>query len=174
LESIAKNPQTLVFTVFFELSLIILYGDLLRLRWEDVYDFKSFRIRNSVAVTEQKTGKTKIVTLNKKAVQALSLYASQVPAQQGFLIVNIKTKKAISRIQAYRIIRAAAEALKLQGRVSCHSLRKSFGYHAWKAGVSPAVIMEIFNHSSLAVTRRYLGVSQDDKDEVYLLLNFSS
>ncbi|MDR1160479.1 MAG: tyrosine-type recombinase/integrase [Syntrophomonadaceae bacterium] len=149
-------------------------SDLLRLRWEDVYDFKYHRIRNSVAVTEQKTGKTKIVTLNKKAVQALSLYATQVSVPRGFLMVNIRTKKAISRIQAYRIIRSAAEALHLQGRVSCHSLRKSFGYHAWKAGVSPAVIMEIFNHSSLAVTRRYLGVSQDDKDEVYLLLNFSS
>ncbi|MDR1160658.1 MAG: tyrosine-type recombinase/integrase [Syntrophomonadaceae bacterium] len=147
-------------------------SDLLRLRWEDVYDFKSFHVRKNVAVTEQKTGKTKIVTLNKKAVQALSLYAAQVPEPRGFLIVNIRTKKAISRIQAYRIIRGAAEALKLQGRVSCHSLRKTFGYHAWKAGVSPAVIMEIFNHSSLAVTRRYLGVSQDDKDKVYLGLSF--
>jgi integrase len=149
-------------------------SDLLRLRWEDVYDFKNHRIRESIEITEKKTGKTKIVALNKKVVQALSLYASQVPAQQGFLIVNIKTKKAISRIQAYRIIRAAAETLHLPGRVSCHSLRKSFGYHAWKAGVSPAVIMEIFNHNSLAVTRRYLGVTQDDKNEVYLCLDFSS
>jgi len=88
--------------------------------------------------------------------------------------LNEQTGKAISRIQAYRIIRAAAEALRLPNRVSCHSLRKTLGYHAWKGGVSPAVIMEIFNHSSLSVTRRYLGVSQDDKNSVYLGLSFTS
>jgi len=31
--------------------------------------------------------------------------------------------------------------------------------------------MDIYNHTSLAVTRRYLGVTQDDKDEVYLSIS---
>jgi site-specific recombinase XerD len=74
------------------------------------------------------------------------------------LFENSGTGKAINRIQVYRIIRAAAEALKFKVRMPCHSLRKAFGYHAWKSGASTAVIMEIYNRSSFAVTRRYLGV----------------
>ena len=149
-------------------------SDLLRLRWKDVYDFGQKRVRKSIAVTEKKTGKTKIVALNRNAINVLILYAAQAAEPDGFVIGNRRTGKAISRVQAYRIIRAAAKALKLQERVSCHSLRKTFGYHAWKGGVSPVVIMEIYNHSSFAVTRRYLGITQDDKNEVYTRLDFSA
>jgi integrase len=141
--------------------------DLLRLTWDDVYDFERDRVRESVALTEKKTGKTKLVTLNKAIVAALNV-CKAFAKRGGFLIKSRKGEnKAISRVQAYRLIREAAEALGFTSRVSCHSLRKTFGYHAWKNGVSPAVIMEIYNHSNFAVTRRYLGVTQDDKDEVY-------
>jgi integrase len=141
-------------------------SDLLRLTWDDVYDFDNLRVRESITLTEKKTGKTKVVALNGQIVRALMLYA-YCATRGAFLIINERTNRAISRIQAYRLIRAASEALKFLSHVSCHSLRKTFGYHAWKSGTSPAVIMEIYNHSSFAVTKRYLGVTQDDKDEVY-------
>jgi integrase len=143
-------------------------SDLLRLRWDNVYDFENRRIRTSVTITEKKTRKVKTFALNRDAIRALTLFAIQSARQGAFLIENTQTKRAISRIQAYRLIRAAGEVLQFQSRVSCHSLRKTFGYHAWKSGVSPAIIMEIYNHSSLAVTRRYLGVTQDDKNAVYM------
>jgi integrase len=142
-------------------------SDLLRLTWDNVYDFGAGRVLDSVTIAEKKTGKAKTVALNDKIKKALMLYAPEAAKSGRFLIENRRTGKAISRIQAYRILRAAGEALQME-RVSCHSLRKTFGYHAWKSGAPLAVIMEIYNHSSIAVTRRYLGVAQDDKNEVYL------
>jgi len=148
-------------------------SDLLQLTWDDVYDYKNKCIKEVISLFEQKTGKYKILALNNEIITALQLMQSETPIQSGEAIfVSRKTRKAIGRVQAYRIIRHAAEALNFNSRVSCHSLRKTFGYHAWKKGVSPAIIMDIYNHNSLAVTRRYLGISQDDKNEVYLNLNF--
>ena len=147
-------------------------SDLLRLRWEDVYDFENNCILNSITVVEKKTKKSKIIALNSQIKTALTVYIAT--ARPGaFIFENKLTGNSISRIQAYRIIRAASEALKFTRYISCHSLRKTFGYHAWKNGVSPVVIMDIYNHSSLAVTQRYLGVTQDDRNAVYLNLDFS-
>ena len=61
-------------------------------------------------------------------------------------------------------------AIKLIDCCGCHSLRKTFGYLEWKAGVLPVMLTDIFNHSSFEITRRYLGISQDDRDKVYLKL----
>ena len=148
-------------------------SDLLKLIWDDVYDYKNNCIKNTLYLTEMKTGKTKILALNNEIITALQLMVSEVQMKPGdALFMSKKTRKAIGRVQAYRIIRHAADELNFKNHVSCHSLRKTFGYHAWKKGVSPAVLMEIYNHNSLAVTRRYLGISQDDKNEVYLALDF--
>lgn len=150
-------------------------SDLLRIKWDDVYDFDRRKVRSQLKVIEQKTGKTKCIALNKGVIRALQLYRTSPKAERGRYLFesNRKNREAISRIQAYRIVRAAVQAVGVTGTISCHSLRKTFGYHAWKAGVSPVVIMDIYNHTSFAVTRRYLGVSQDDRDKVYRRMSFA-
>jgi len=146
-------------------------SDVLRLSTDDVYDFQNHRIRRTITIIEKKTKKSKTIALNKNIINALSVcFPSARPHTP--LIRNKQTGKSLSRVQAYRIIRTAAENLDFSQRVSCHSLRKTFGYHSWKGGVSPAVIMDIYNHSSMMVTRRYLGVTQDDKNTVYTGLSF--
>jgi integrase len=142
-------------------------SDLLRLKWIDVYNEEHSKYRSHISLTEKKTGKRKIIALNHQAIRALRLY---FPHRRGSYIFasNRKEDKALSRVQAWRIITDAAKAVNVAGRIGCHSLRKSFGYFAYKAGVFPIMLMDIFNHSSFEITRRYLGITQDDRDKVYL------
>ncbi|MCL2227812.1 MAG: tyrosine-type recombinase/integrase [Oscillospiraceae bacterium] len=149
-------------------------SDVLRLTWDNVYDFDNQWVKKSITLTEKKTGKQTKIALHDSIVDALTRYASQTAIKGGFIFKSSRSNKAIDRTQAYRIIRTAGEAVGIEERVSCHSLRKTFGYHAWKDDVPTAIIVEIYNHSSLAVTRRYLGVTQDDKDSVYLGIKFTS
>ena len=143
-------------------------SDLLRLTWDDVYDFRANCLRLSFSIKEKKTGKVKIVALNKEVLKALAKFKNSTAVMPGQpLFQSRKTKGAIGRTQAYRIIKQASNSLALSVPVSCHSLRKTFGYHAVKAGASPAVVMEIYNHSSYAVSRRYLGLNQDEQNQVY-------
>ena len=34
-----------------------------------------------------------------------------------------------------------------------------------------SITMAIYNHSSLEITKRYLAIDQDDKDEIFLNIN---
>jgi integrase len=143
----------------------------LRLRTSDVYDFANRRVRKSITLTEKKTGKSKIIALHKTIIKALEAYFPQAGKNEP-LIINVSTGKPISRVHAYRLIREAANAVGVHLKVGCHSLRKTFGYHSWTSGISPVVLMEIYNHSTYSVTKRYLGVSQDDQNAVYEELTF--
>ena len=144
-------------------------SDMLKLCAGDVYDFTKKRIRSCITLTEKKTGKTKTVALHKNVKEAMHSYFGSASPKTP-LFANEITGLPISRSQAHRIIAEAAEAACIPHRVSSHSLRKTFGYHAWRDGTSPVLLMDIYNHSSYEVTKRYLGVTQDDHNKVYLNL----
>lgn len=146
--------------------------DILHLKWGDVYDFSKETYFSHIAVTEQKTGKQNVIALNNTVIQTLQNYFDALPAPptaQDYLFQSRKgTNLPLSRSQAFRIIKEAAQAVGLSQHVSCHSLRKTFGYYAWQQGTPPVLLMNIYNHSSFQITKRYLGIEQDDKDNVFL------
>ena len=152
-------------------------SDILNLRWDMVYDFEKKEYRSHILLTEQKTGKASNIYINQRIKRVLKKYQitqkqNGTPINPGiYLFCHQETNRPISRIQAYRIIKKAAEECNISGVVSCHSLRKTFGYHAWKQGVSPVMLMNIYNHSSYQITKRYLGIEQDDRDKIFQHIN---
>lgn len=151
-------------------------SDILKLRWKDVYNIQSMDFRQHIDISEKKTGKGTSIYINKRLQDALRAYLSERcdkffeihELMEQYIFVGQKSKdKPISRVQAFRIISKAADKCSIEHNVSCHSLRKTFGYHAWKQGISPALITSIYNHSSYKVTIRYLCIEQDDRDEAF-------
>lgn len=148
-------------------------SDILQLKWENLYEESTGCIRDHLELTEHKTGKRKLVALNSTVRVALMQYRNFILNKRsytpgGYVFSSQKGENlALCRFQAYRIIKEAAEAVGLPEHVSCHSLRKTFGYHAWRQGVPPALLMDIYNHSSYRITKRYLCIGQDEQDEVY-------
>ena len=145
-------------------------SDLLSLRWNDVYDSRSGKFKKRFTLREGKTKKTRTITLHPKAIEALQLLYSHRREDSPFIFAsNRRDGRPISRIQAWRVIHEAAERLHITGTIAPHSLRKTFGYHAVMDEDMPAaVLMEIYNHSSFEVTKRYLGLRQEEMDSAYL------
>lgn len=163
------NPRNFVL-ITISLNTALRISDILTLRWTDVYDAFGESIKDHILLKEQKTDKISKIFINESIRQALSQYREVLPKEQCHsecYLFTGKNGQALSRAQAYRIVRKAAQQCGIPGTISPHSLRKTFGYFAWKSGVSPVMLMNIFNHSSFNVTRRYLGIDQDDRDDVF-------
>lgn len=144
-------------------------SDILSLKWEDVYDKDICDYRKHIYLVEQKTGKSSRIYMNESICEALDWYKKSkwYNRSEWLFWSQGDTKTHISRMQAHRIVKEAASYCHMEGVISCHSLRKSFGYYAWKHGVSPVMLMNIYNHSSYQVTKRYLGIEQEDRDQVF-------
>lgn len=142
-------------------------SDLLSLKVDDVMD-ENGQIRERIKkIKEIKTKKSKTFPFSPKVRNALDTYIkSEQP--KDILFPSQKGGLAITRQHAHTILTEAAEIVGIKENVSTHSMRKTWAYQAWIKGVPLAQISDALNHSNEQMTRKYLGLTQDSLDEVYL------
>lgn len=168
------SPRNYAMTVL-GLHTALRISDILNLKWENVYNFQKNCFLEHICLNEKKTGKQSIIAVNAHVKEALESYRSvRDPKPEHYIFSKrTNTNMPLCRTQAYRIVKKAAEETLLSNtHISCHSLRKTFGYHAWKQGISPVMLMDIYNHSSFDITKRYLGIGQDERDSIFLKIDF--
>ena len=148
-------------------------SDLLRLTWDDVL-YENGKDFKSLSILEGKTKKNRDIKLNKACQKALRelLNSLDTYTMDDYVLISREGEnKPITRQQALNILKAAAKAVGIKENVGTHTLRKTWGYHAWQNGFNPALIMETLNHSNLNMTKRYLGIRQDEINNLYENLN---
>jgi integrase len=164
-QELRKNSQRDVLLFVFGINTGIRVSDLLSLKVEDVWDGGA--VREFLYIDDGEGEEPKAFYLNKNINTELELYFRLYPLQNNdYLFKSKKNELPITRQQAYRIINQAAKKVGVSGKIGTHTLRKTFGYHAYRKGIAISILMEVFNHHSPKETLKYLGI---DKDEEHLI-----
>lgn len=150
-------------------------SDLLRLTIGDVLEDRArFQVRRRLAMRERKTGKAKDFPLNGAARAVLREYLHgrdrsdrRIPLFLSRQAGGDGLPRAISRVQAYIILRSAARSAGILDPVGTHTLRKTWGYRLYLSGVDITRIQKIMNHSTPQTTLSYIGITRDEIDELY-------
>lgn len=134
------------------------------LRISDILKLKVSDVKGThISIREKKTGKQQLIRITPSLKRELNRYI-EGKSDDEYLFKSRKGRnKPIGRSMAYKILRKTAEHFHLD-EIGTHTLRKTFGYHFYQQTRDVAMLQEIFNHSSPAITLKYIGVNQDSMD----------
>lgn len=152
---------------------LYMFGIYSGLRISDILIFRvrDVRGKNAVYLREKKTGKEKRFALNDELIAILDQYVKNKKDYEYLFKSPRYPNKPITRQQAYNILTDAARAFGIDS-IGTHTLRKTFGYHMYQQTHDAVTLKEIFNHSDISVTLRYIGINQDNKDKAIRGLSY--
>lgn len=144
-------------------------GDLLKLR------FNQFVGTDILTIQEQKTKKTRRIKINTDLKQIVERVKGRmvVTDTDQYIFVNRYGTKPIDKsyvnvklkeiLKQYNIV--------LEGNASSHLFRKTLGNRVLRlnnySNESVILLMELFSHSSPAITKKYLGIREKEILDVY-------
>jgi len=129
-------------------------SDILPIIYSDIFTEKG-AFRQYLVIRERKTAKEKKIKLNDAIKAAIKSYAVSRNLSGDDYLFSSKKGKHIGRVQAYRILKEAADTVGIEN-FGTHTMRKTWGYWTYKASkYNIGLIMDTFNHSSQQVTLRY-------------------
>ena len=141
----------------------------LGLRISDVLKLKPSTFKNDkLEVIEKKTGKLQYRTINRNLKELIYEYALENNIKSNDYLIQVKVR-AIQKQLAI-----IANYLNLTN-ISSHSFRKLFGVTVYnQTNGNIELLKELFNHSSISTTQRYIKVSQKQIDEISSSIDFTS
>jgi len=142
-------------------------GDLVKLKINQV---RSARPGSEIRIRENKTGKMNVVKINKAVHKSLVRYlATKDHTDEDYLFRSRKGNWHLSTTAVNNLVKKWTAAINLPGRYGAHTLRKTFGLiQRTKFGVGFDVLCKRFNHSSPAVTQRYLGITEREVSRILM------
>jgi len=157
--------------------LLIAVGVFTALRISDLLTLRYSQFENSdiLTITEKKTGKTRRIKSNPDLQGLISRIKEKIDPKDSdeFIFLNRYKTKPIDRswvnCNLKRIFKKYE--IEVEGNVSSHLFRKTLGNRVLKlnnySNESIVLLMEVFQHSSMAVTKRYLGLREREIHDVY-------
>lgn len=160
----------------FKLGLVTMLriSDLLALRRHEIFKSDG-NIKKNAFIVDKKTGKHNILYL-KPAFNDLAVYyrwlIAHYPDSECLFPSSEHPEKHISIKQYYKVIRHVGDLLGID-YLGTHTMRKTGAYRVYvQSNYDIALVMELLNHSSQAMTLRYLGLDQVSKEKKLDLIRF--
>jgi integrase len=167
-EVLRKQSQRDLLLFVLGINTGIRVSDLLALKVRDVKDesgIKEFLYLHDA-------DEVKAYYLNGKVHTELEKYMEEREFEEDeYLFKSQKNNQPITRQQAYRIINKAAKLVGIPGKIGTHTLRKTFGYHAYRKGIAISLLMNVYNHTSRSETLKYIGIKKQEKRLVKVDVN---
>ena len=149
-------------------------SDLLSLTYSDILSNETFTLR------EMKTKKQRSIKVNKdlKDIVSRIVSKSNITNLNQLIFINKYGTKSIDKSYVNVKLKELVKKyrLKLDGNVSTHTFRKTLGRRVMEvnnySNESLVLLMELFGHSSMSITKRYLGIREQEIHNVYDSLTF--
>ena len=125
----------------------------------------------------KKTGKFVKLYFNETVKKAIAEYITDYPVDDlnEYLFKSREGDSHITSIHLGKIIKDTAKEVGIDRNICSHSLRKTFGYHIWHNADDKEkaliILQTIFNHSSPMMTKKYIGLMDDEIEDVFQDLN---
>ena len=151
-------------------------GDLLSLKWKDILDDDG-NIINSVSIIEEKTDKKREFELNNTAKKGIQAYLDSINDDINIDDYVFKSQKggALTVESTHKIIKTTLKELNIKGNYGTHSLRKTWAYHMYINNSNNPMMLpylqQMLNHSSQAVTLKYIGITKEVIKDFYNSVN---
>ena len=135
-------------------------NDILNLKVADVLG------KDEAEIRESKTGKSRKLRLDVANIKDDLAELCKNKQPDDYVFTSYKDpKQPIQTVTVYRLFkRLSSEHPCLHG-LTAHSMRRTFGYCYYQRTKDVVTLMKLFNHSSQAVTLRYIGIEQEQLDE---------